>query len=283
MSEVKNFREFQADQHTENQIPHTIKTDYEENIRRGNNSFYKQGKRSSDSNKKIKRYTIAISIIVLGILISLFFLPIPFGQINVTGSQSITLEDVLFEGNISEPINVLQISTANLEERLSHDIRIESVRVKRRSPFTLSVEVSDRKVVAIMQGQFAYIFLDKEGLVVKTESTIKDMAYPMITGKKLGNVLLGDQLRDEQIHVALTFINGLTADGMKLFSEINIGNVDNLMAYTRNGISVHLANGEDIEKKAVLAESMVNDVEARGLAVEYLDANLAAPFIKLKK
>lgn len=27
---------------------------------------------------------------------------------------------------------------------------------------------------------------------------------------------------------------------------------------------------------------MVNDVKARGLSVEYLDANLAAPFIKLK-
>ena len=37
------------------------------------------------------------------------------------------------------------------------------------------------------------------------------------------------------------------------------------------------------EKKAALAESMVNDVKARGLSVEYLDANLAAPFIKLKR
>ena len=32
-----------------------------------------------------------------------------------------------------------------------------------------------------------------------------------------------------------------------------------------------------------LAENMVNDVEARGLSVEYLDANMANPFIKLKK
>ena len=38
-----------------------------------------------------------------------------------------------------------------------------------------------------------------------------------------------------------------------------------------------------MEKKAALAESMVNDVKARELSVEYLDANLAAPFIKLKR
>lgn len=104
----------------------------------------------------------------------------------------------------------------------------------------------------------------------------------MITGKKLGNVLLGDKLDDAQIHTALEFINGLTEDGIKIFSEVNVGNTDNLMAYTRDGISVHLKNGTDMEKKAALAESMVNDVKARGLSVEYLDANLAAPFIKLK-
>ena len=105
----------------------------------------------------------------------------------------------------------------------------------------------------------------------------------MITGKKLGNVLLGDKLDDAQIHTALEFINGLTEDGIKIFSEVNVGNTDNLMAYTRGGISVHLKNGTDMEKKAALAESMVNDVKARELSVEYLDANLAAPFIKLKR
>ena len=193
------------------------------------------------------------------------------------------MEDVLFEGNVSTPINILQISTTNLEERLTHDIRIQTVRVKRSSPFTISVEITDRKVVAVMQGEYAYIFLDKEGTVVQTEPSIKGMVFPMITGKKLGNVLLGDKLDDAQIHTALEFINGLTEDGIKIFSEVNVGNTDNLMAYTRDGISVHLKNGTDMEKKAALAESMVNDVKARGLSVEYLDANLAAPFIKLKR
>ena len=178
---------------------------------------------------------------------------------------------------------ILQISTTNLEERLTHDIRIQTVRVKRSSPFTISVEITDRKVVAVMQGEYAYIFLDKEGTVIQTEPSIKGMVFPMITGKKLGNVLLGDKLDDAQIHTALEFINGLTEDGIKIFSEVNVGNTDNLMAYTRDGISVHLKNGTDMEKKAALAESMVNDVKARGLSVEYLDANLAAPFIKLKR
>lgn len=44
-----------------------------------------------------------------------------------------------------------------------------------------------------------------------------------------------------------------------------------------------LGNGSDMAGQARLAENMVGDVKARGLSVEYLDANLASPFIKLKK
>lgn len=288
MGEKKAFKKFPKKQHIKNDTPSVqegVEEVYDDGRvllkekphRNGRHpvSFYGAG--------KIRMYAMSVFALFFMIFLTLLLFPIPFGQIQISGTRSITLEDVLFEGNVSTPINILQISTADLEERLTHDIRIQTVRVKRSSPFTISVEITDRKVVAVMQGEYAYIFLDKEGTVVQTEPSIKGMVFPMITGKKLGNVLLGDKLDDAQIHTALEFINGLTEDGIKIFSEVNVGNTDNLMAYTRGGISVHLKNGTDMEKKAALAESMVNDVKARGLSVEYLDANLAAPFIKLKR
>ena len=105
----------------------------------------------------------------------------------------------------------------------------------------------------------------------------------MITGKKLGNVLLGDQIEETDVIRALRFISCLSEKGAEEFSEINIGNPENFVAYTRDGISVRLGNTEDLEEQAVLAENMVNDVKARNLSVEYLDANVTNPFIKLKK
>ena len=69
----------------------------------------------------------------------------------------------------------------------------------------------------------------------------------------------------------------------KAFSELNLGNEDNIRAYTRDGVTVRLGDGSDMAQQAELAENMVGDVKARGLSVEYVDANLASPFIKLKK
>ena len=102
----------------------------------------------------------------------------------------------------------------------------------------------------------------------------------MITGKRLGNVLLGDIIKDEDVLKALTFLNALTPEGVDLF---NIGNPEELKAYTRKGISVHLGAGENLAEQATLAEHMVNDVQSRKLSVEYLEANTSSPFIKLKK
>lgn len=254
MGEKKAFKKFPKKQHIKNDtlsVQEGVKGVYDDGRvllkekphRNGRHpvSFYGAG--------KIRMYAISVFALFFMIFLTLLLFPIPFGQIQISGTRSITLEDVLFEGNVSTPINILQISTTNLEERLTHDIRIQTVRVKRGSPFTISVEITDRKVVAVMQGEYAYIFLDKEGTVIQTEPSIKGMVFPMITGKKLGNVLLGDKLDDAQIHTALEFINGLTEDGIKIFSEVNVGNTDNLMAYTRDGISVHLKNGTDMEKR----------------------------------
>ena len=91
------------------------------------------------------------------------------------------------------------------------------------------------------------------------------------------------QIAELQDNKALQFISSLSQDGFKQFSEVNIGQPNNIIAYTRDGIAVHLGSGEHIDKQAVMAENMVGDIMARGLSVEYIEVNLTSPFIKLKK
>lgn len=168
-------------------------------------------------------------------------------------------------------------------KRLLNDIRIEEVDVSRQFPFTINIKVKERKPLVIVQGEFCYAILDKTGLVIETETSLKKANYPMITGKKWGNLLLGDTVSESDVLLALKFINSLSEDGVKLFSEINIGNKDNIIAYTRSGIAVKLGNGKNIVDQAKLAENMVGDISSRQLSVEYIDANTSSPFIKLKK
>ena len=233
-------------------------------------------------NKKFKVLFYLIIFIII-IVVSLLFLPIPFGNLTVTGNDIIKTEDIFFEAEIKKPINIFQIRTSNVEKRLLNDIRIEEVDVSRQFPFTINIKVKERKPLVIVQGEFCYAILDKTGLVIETETSLKKANYPMITGKKWGNLLLGDTVSESDVLLALKFINSLSEDGVKLFSEINIGNKDNIIAYTRSGIAVKLGNGKNIADQAKLVENMVGDISSRQLSVEYIDANTSSPFIKLKK
>ena len=240
-------------------------------------------KRKKHKRQPWKIYGLTGAAIVLLLLLALFFLPIPLGKIQLVGTNTLTENDILFEGQVREPVNVLQISTSDLEERLRHDIRVADVQVYRQFPFTLNVQIEDRIPLVAVQGELSYAFLDKNGMVIDSVQSIRKTDVPMITGKRLGNLLLGDQVSAEDIGKALTFLNHLTPEGRKAFSEINIGNDEHIRAYTRDGVTVRLGSGNDMAEQAALAENMVGDVKARGLSVEYVDANLSSPFIKLKK
>ena len=225
--------------------------------------------------KKRKGFRIRQSILLAGgglllAALGIFLLPLPLGYIH-------------FEGQIRQPVNVLQISASGLAERLSHDIRVAHVEVSRGFPFVLEVHIEDREPLAIMQAEYSYIVLDKEGMVIDSVQSIRKGDVAMITGKRMENLLLGDTVSQEDLDKALAFLNALSPEGQRFFSEINIGNPENIRAYTRDGITVRLGSGSDMEAQAKLAENMVGDVKARGLSVEYVDANLSSPFIKLKK
>ena len=282
MDNFKSFNDFLKEQHGNPEGFHEkpkVEAPPEEKVRRP----VKKHKSPIRSHGRGKAYAAGALAAAAAVTLSLFFLPIPLGYIDLKGTDVLTVDDVIFEGRIREPVNVLQVSSSKLEERLSKDIRLSAVSVSRRFPFVLEVDVTDRIPLAIVQDQFGYAFLDKDGMVMDTTQSIKKVNVPLITGKRMGNLLLGDSVACGELDSALDFLNHLSPEGLRVFSEINIGNGNDIKAYTRDGITVRLGSGPDMAGQARLAENMVGDVKARGLSVEYLDANPASPFIKLKK
>lgn len=221
---------------------------------------------------------IGAGLLVLWLL--LFILPIPFGSITVTGSQNVTVSDVMAAGNIRNPVNLLQINAGQLEERLQHDLRVDSVKVTYVLPLTLQVNVTERRPAAVVATQFGFATLDSKGQVINLGPAIEDTTAPIISGIKLGNVLLGDTIDDSVIKGALTYLNSLSDEGRKQIAEINVGDVNQLIAYTVDGLPLHLGDTSEMDKKGPLSENMLRDVKARGVAAQYLDVNVKAPYIK---
>lgn len=57
-------------------------------------------------------------------------------------------------------------------------------------------------------------------------------SVPMITGKRFGNLLIGDHVSGDEIDKAMQFLNHLKPESVQDFSEINIGNPQNIIMLT---------------------------------------------------
>lgn len=232
--------------------------------------------------KPHKRSKPAFWKVVVGAcgLIGLFTLPLPIGQIQVTGNSQLTSEDVVHIGDLGYPVNILRVRTGALEERLQKDIRVDTVHVSYALPLTLQVDVKERKAMVVVPSQFGFVSLDRHGMVIASSTTIPDTTVPIISGVRLGNTLLGDTIEAEGIRGAIAYMEAFTEDTRKQIGEINVGDADKMIAYTVEGLPIHIGDRNNLEEKAKITTDMLVDISQRHVSAEFIDVNTKSPFIK---
>lgn len=220
------------------------------------------------------------TVIGAALIIGLFTLPLPIGQIQVTGTNQLSSEDVVAIGDLGYPVNILRVRTGALEERLQKDMRVDTAHVSYALPLTLQVDVKERTAVVVVPSQFGFVALDRQGMVIASSPTIPDTTVPIISGVRLGNSLLGDTIESEGIRGAITYMMGFPEDKRKQIGEINVGDAEHIIAYTVDGLPIHIGDRSDLEEKAKITTDMIQDVSQRHVSAEFIDVNIKSPYIK---
>ena len=220
------------------------------------------------------------TVIGAALIIGLFTLPLPIGQIQVTGTNQLSSEDVVAIGDLGYPVNILRVRTGALEERLQKDMRVDTAHVSYALPLTLQVDVKERTAVVVVPSQFGFVALDRQGMVIASSPTIPDTTVPIISGVRLGNSLLGDTVESEGIRGAITYMMGFPEDKRKQIGEINVGDAEHIIAYTVDGLPIHIGDRNDLEEKAKITTDMIQDVSQRHVSAEFIDVNIKSPYIK---
>lgn len=233
-------------------------------------------KKKRTPSKSIVWKTVIGAVLIIG----LFTLPLPIGQIQVTGTNQLSSEDVVAIGDLGYPVNILRVRTGALEERLQKDMRVDTAHVSYALPLTLQVDVKERTAVVVVPSQFGFVALDRQGMVIANSPTIPDTTVPIISGVWLGNSLLGDTVESEGIRGAITYMMGFPEDKRKQIGEINVGDAEHIIAYTVDGLPIHIGDRSDLEEKAKITTDMIQDVSQRHVSAEFIDVNIKSPYIK---
>ncbi len=220
---------------------------------------------------------------MLATLLVLRFAPVPFGVVKVDGNTGISAWDLTQTGLIPNPVNIMQISKEELARSLKKDLRVASVHMNYALPLTLEVHLEARQPVATVMTDYGYAELDANGQCVYINSVVGNKRLPILTGYKMGNLLLGDRVETKAVLAAISYIDHLSTDGKAVISEVNIGQENHFIAYTVDGISLQMDVDDKMGEKAKLTEEMLKDIKDKNLNVESIDLNLESPFMKMRQ
>ena len=224
---------------------------------------------------------LVVSAAVLG-----FFVYVPFftlSEIKLVGAKYLTQEDIMKIGDIYPGEPLFQLETDVVQSRLSKDLRIEEVSVRRHLPHTLEVKIKERRPLATIVCDYGYLDLDRNGTIIDSYKSLKTMQIPMITGASVRDLYIGDAVDDEIVKKILDFLQRLNEDTLNHLSEIAIVEADYIVMYsaTERPVQIRIGKLERLDEKARLTEDFLRDLETNPHPVEYVDFNYTAPFIKL--
>ncbi|SMD05881.1 cell division protein FtsQ/DivIB [Sporomusa malonica] len=229
---------------------------------------------------------LAVWLAALALLIAFFlFIKSPYftvGTVLVEGNKYITVEEVLRVADIPEKVNIFRLKTDNIRDRLMNDLRVAEVKVERNFPATIAIQIKERQPLAFVASQYGFVEIDRQGVVLAALKNLKQVKVPVITGVRLGNVYVGDQVNNPGLASVLTYLAALDETALNQLSEVNIKSPDELVAYTTESVYIRVGDSQRLTEKARLTGEILQEILAKKMAVEYVDLNYTSPIIKIR-
>lgn len=236
--------------------------------------------------RKRRASVLALWLAALTLLIAFFlFINSAFfivGTVSVAGNKYITVEEVLRIAGVPEQINIFRLKTAEIKERLTNDLRVAEVQVERQFPATIAIHIKERQPLAFVASQYGFVEIDRQGIVMAALKNLKQVKVPVITGVRLGNVYVGDQVNNPGLANVLVYLAALDEETLNQLSEVNIKAPDDLVVYTANSLYIRVGDHQRLAEKAKLTGEILQEISAKKMTVEYVDLNYTSPIIKLR-
>ena len=270
-----------------NPVPNKVTEPRKEPVRKkaGVNSEKNNNvRKTKNKNTQVKvpiLFKFGAVAIIIGIALFVF-LKSPFFNIEEINVQ-IDRNTVLTESEIKELSNItvgqnmFSISKKKSIENIETNSYVESVKIKRKIPNKLVIEVIERTIAFQFEVNGQYAYVDNYGVVIDQKSEKKDCI--IITGNKTESIVTGSKLNDEDIQgLSDVMVIIQEAKNNEIFDEItkiDISNHDDYLVYFENqGKVAHIGDITSINDKMTrVAKILKVESEVEGEIFVNIDFN----------
>lgn len=236
----------------------------------------------SNRFKKIFKTGLAVtSIITIFVSGRIFYqelLNAPFLQIkeiNINGVKRVSKDEVLELAEIELGDNIIAVDIAEIKKRIKKHPWIETVKINRKMPDKLLLEVKERTAVALINLDALYL-IDNSGSIFKRASIEDDVDLPVITTDVAKEELEDDERASSLIIEAIDLIGLLNARekfGLDMVSEIKVDTVYGLTLYAMDsGTRIEIGSNA-FQEKLLMFDRVFQEFGNSFLRIESVDLN----------
>lgn len=198
--------------------------------------------------------------------------------IEVRGLKHLVSDEVAGESGLIIGANIFRLDLGQAGQRLLTDPWIEGAELRRRFPDRVEIDIRERQPAALLLTGQNWLVLDRNGICIDHAASLGLYDLPIITGLTPDTTDRGGQVSASE--ALLSVLAAMNLNVENFFSEVDIGNPDNLIAYSRGGIPVLLGRGQDMYSKLLTAQSLMVNIDNPDM-IKYIDLrSVQAPAVK---
>jgi cell division protein FtsQ len=187
--------------------------------------------------------------------------------VDLVGAKRTSLEQLKTNSGVAVGLNIFALDTDVAERKLLENPWISEVKMTRRLPSTLRVELTEREAAAVVAlGERLYL-VTPEGVPFKEVSAGDPFDMPLITGASPENLQRDRKREIERIQVGLEVLHQFDRIPLSRVypaEEVHLADAgDVTLTCGKDGVTLELGTGP-WRKKLLMAEEVVGELRKKG-------------------
>lgn len=255
--------------------------------------------KSKNNNKISKKEATRRKLLkIIGITILLIFLIIllcssrlfNIKSIEVSGNTKLSDEKIISLSSLELYTNIFNFKRSNIVKNIKENAYIEDVKVSRKYPSTVNIEVEEREARYMLQFADSYVYINNQGYMLEISN--EKLELPILVGftTDLSNIKAGNRINVDDLKKLNTVIkiydSAKLNDMNEIITKIDISNSKNYsIEMASKGKIVYLgecSNYSDLKTRMLYLKSILNKTEGSSGEI-FLDIDLNSEKIRFKE
>lgn len=270
----------------EDEIVIEVKKSEPEKKNNKSNKKKKTGKRQTFFSilKTLFLLIISIAIIVLIGNSSLFNIK----QIEVTGNSRLSENKIISISSLNIDTNIFRFSKHDVKKSLLENAYIEDVKISRKLPSTVTIEIKERIPSYMLQFTDSYVYINNQGYMLEISN--EKLEVPVIVGftTDLNTFKVGNRLDMQDLKKMNMVIKILeTAKNVELSEYISKVDISNTKEYKIEmeslGKTIYLGDATDLNSKMLELKEILHKTQGEaGEVFLNVDLNTQRAYFRRK-